>query len=228
MNMGFLKFFTIETIKDILLHPILQKIWAGGAPMIVEGVKKSLEEHRAEVVQFVVDLEDRVASESIRRRIEDRQFCRSRSYGDKEPYEPGDEVALMNGLTKLYMYLSAADEIEKRTRLFIDLGHMKTEQFDAVIMALQHDVVRQYFRRLVLVLKMVPDEIRTADTATAAKLRSVNEWLEENWSYAKPIPEVKSPLKWAKREGRKKTIVATCAIMIFVMAIVVWAIKALG
>jgi len=115
---------------------------------VLEKVKKSLEESRAELMAFVIKLgvEEPTASKNLKQRQEDRQLLRPRNYGKYEPYKYGDETKYVNLLTKLYKALDEPEEEEERKEVFKFLGHMPDEEFDTFLEFLNHDIVIQWIK----------------------------------------------------------------------------------
>jgi hypothetical protein len=135
---------------------------------------------------FIVDKD----LKTIMRRLNDRQMGKNRPYGNGDPYIAGDEAKAMDGLTKLFRFLSEKSELEQRKRVFQELEHMDDTTFDMVILSMEHDVVRQAFLRALHYLKIggsaavvaarvVMTELDAQADSLAQKLNSKNASLRD-------------------------------------------------
>ncbi len=147
----------IEILKEIVVTGVI----AGGLDALRNGAKKTgdvvvdkiiskMEERRGEMLAFIRGLaqRDSQSSKNLLERQRVRQFCQPRSYGeDKKPYVPGDEDHFVTLLTKLYIALDEPHEKKIRTEVFVWLGRLSDEDFDATIEFLHHDVFIQWLKR---------------------------------------------------------------------------------
>lgn len=141
----------------------------------VEKIISKMDERRGEMLAFIRGLvaRDKEASETLIKRQHDRQFCRQRSYGEKKQYLPGDEDTYVTLLTKLYIALDESDEEIARQEIFVWLGRISDEDFDATIEFLHHDIFVQWLKRSWISIKnklgifgSVPASLRKAGSKT--------------------------------------------------------------
>lgn len=147
-----------ELIKDLGMDVGISGTVATVLDTLKNGVHKKLtQEHRAEMLAFVRSLAaiDPQASENLLRRQRERQTWQPRSYDAKNPYVPGDENLLVELLTKLYKALDEPEKRETRKQTFKWLGRLDDEKFDATLEFLNHDVLKQWSKRLGLWFKKI-------------------------------------------------------------------------
>lgn len=180
-------------LGEILKEIIVSGLVAGGLDAVKNGLKKTgekagekvaekiiskMDERRGEMLAFIRGLvkRDPIASDNLLRRQRERQFCLPRSYGNKERYVPGDEDHFVTLLTKLYIALDEPHEKTIRTEIFVWLGSLSDEDFDATIEFLHHDVFIQWFKRSWGWIKQIGVKYQTADHEVAQQI--------SNWAAA--------------------------------------------
>ncbi|MEK7146665.1 MAG: hypothetical protein AAB772_00225 [Patescibacteria group bacterium] len=136
---------------DILMKELSKKGAREGSRIIV---KKLTDEHRAEVLVFIVRelaQADQIAADNLLRRQKMRQFCEGK-------YQPGDEDKYVTLLAKLYLTLDGTDgsgkekadgqkERDSRLQIFRWLGGISDPDFDAALEFLNHDVFIQWLKK---------------------------------------------------------------------------------
>ena len=136
-----------------------------GDKIVIKITKEMEEEKRAEMLAFIRSLaaEDKLASDTLMERQQARQRCQKRSYEPYKPYEPGDENKFVKLLTKLYIALDELDERNARTQVFIWLGNINDEDFDARLEFLDHDIALQYLKWALVKAKALINRFCSSD-----------------------------------------------------------------
>jgi len=176
------------TWREMLKEVIVSGVIAGGLDALKNGAKKAgdatvekiisrMDERRGEMLAFIRGLaaRDPLASENLIRRQRERQFCHPRSYGAREPYLAGDEDRFVTLLTKLYIALEQPDEKIVRREIFVWLGRLSDEDFDATIEFLHHDIFIQWLKRSWGWIKNVGSKVssRISSTGLCQKIGSL-------------------------------------------------------
>lgn len=147
--------FGTALTADIVSKGILPNLTKGVVPGLASHYlekDKKFEESRGEFFGFLVALmaegpEGRQASENAFRRWRARQHCQPRTYGNKTPYEKGDEHIFERLLVHLYRALSEEAERKNRTQVFIRMFNLSDEEFDETLPLLEYDVVINAIRK---------------------------------------------------------------------------------
>ncbi len=142
---------------------VIREVGSKAAAETAKKVQAKMSDHyRAKLLVFLQKMESSTeprqqsAAKTIRKRQEDRQFCRPRSYSDGGNYRPGEENLLVNCLGKVLILKEPEKEVaaeaaatEKETiNFFVWLGELPPQEFDSAIEFLNHDIVMQWLRML--------------------------------------------------------------------------------
>lgn len=155
----------VAGIMDTARDAVKDGVKKVGDATITKITKEMEEEYRDRLFAFIRSLAtiDPYASAQLIRRHEDRQYCRPRRYGSHDPYVYGDENKFVKLLSKLYIGLDEPDEQNARVQIFIWLGHLSNKEFDSRLEFLNHDVVVQYIKRALGVVKGTINQLYSTD-----------------------------------------------------------------
>lgn len=186
-------------IHNVSASELLREvIIAGVVPGLVEGLKtgfktagegvgarvvKTLEEARSELLAFIQSLEaeDALASQTLIRRQQDRQFLRPRNYGENKPYRPGDENLYVQLLSKFYRALDKPEQAEIRKETFKWFGRLSDEEFDATIEFLHDDRAVQWLKRIGAGIGQVVNTIVNTTTINEITQRLRDSRRSQSW-----------------------------------------------
>lgn len=145
---------------------VIREVGSKAAVETAKKVQAKMSDHyRAKLLVFLQKMESsedekkKVAAKTIRKRQEDRQFCRPRPYAGEGDYRPGEENLLVDCLGKV-LILKESEEGKETTdedtiNFFVWLGELPPQEFDAAIEFLNHDIVMQWLRMFGLRLNEV-------------------------------------------------------------------------
>jgi len=194
-----------EIVKEILISGViaglidlLRDVFGKKIPKRIE---KKFEECRDEMMTFIQGLDDRKASKNLWERWKARELCKPRSYGQKEPYEPGDEIDFAERLTKLYRSLDEPQEQYQRIEMFKWLGRMEDEEFDLFLEFLNHDVISQALKKSWVRVKEIWGKVYSAGPRNIGLYQKALIGL--NVSAGNAAPHVREFRRWLERKGVK-------------------------
>lgn len=133
----------------------------------------ALDEKRGEMFAFITGrlmAEDPEAAEKLLSRLEMRQQCLPRTYGDHKPYMHGDKNRMSSSLTKIYIALDDPTEHDKRLQTFKYLGRLTDKAFDSQIEIVENDAIRQYVKRITTSIDKQAEKL--ADVLENARLNA--------------------------------------------------------
>ncbi|MEK7520018.1 MAG: hypothetical protein AAB581_02120 [Patescibacteria group bacterium] len=163
---------------DILFKGLTRE----SARVVIEELKKKVtDEHRAELLVYIRGLigygpEGINASAALLRRQQMRKEQRERAYAPHAKYESWSEDEFVTLLSKLYLFLSdTVQERESRREVFLWLGNVGDQEFDAFIQTLHHEKILQLIKKYWHELKKAWEEFWKW---AATQLRPVNDSME--------------------------------------------------
>jgi len=135
----------------------IRELGSKAAMETAKKVQEKMNDHyRAKLLVFLQKMEtssnpkQQSAAKNIRKRQEDRQFCRPRPYTDGKNYLPGEENLLVDCLGKILILKESEKEKEVTDEdiinFFVWLGELPPQEFDSAIEFLNHDIVMQWLR----------------------------------------------------------------------------------
>jgi len=138
---------------------VIREVGSKAAVETAKKVQEKMSDHyRAKLLVFLQKMESSTeprqqsAAKNIRKRQEDRQFCRPRPYTSEGDYRPGEENLLVDCLGKVLILKEpekeAAATEEETVKFFVWLGELPPQEFDSAIEFLNHDIVMQWLRIL--------------------------------------------------------------------------------
>ncbi|MEY4731575.1 MAG: hypothetical protein RL681_521 [Candidatus Parcubacteria bacterium] len=182
--------FIFKDLGAAALWDVLKKLVAERA---ADGFKKSFEEQRAALLAYILTLTDREASKNLLAWHKKRQQ-------QVPPYTYGDENRFVKLLTKLFTALEKPEQKKVRDKVFSKLGRMSESDFNLALDFLEHDFLKQLYKKVVAAVKNT-----TPGAMKAVMLTTIITYVAAKWAAKKAVEKAKAAPGAVDKHVAKKT-----------------------